>query len=332
VPLARLLKRDVLLGVGASAILAAPAVAVPLMLSPSNMSGVMAAVRVQSKSGFLSLIWGALEPQLAWPVLIVAAIGMLRAIVQRDPRSLLLFLWIAAVTPALYFFGGVNAQRYTLYWVPAWCALAGASLTGWRSHAVPSLIAATLAVGLTMQLLEARTMGKHITQAQAYEEAAQFVLAADPGPTVLFSGDMDSGYFVFFVRKHDQARRLIVLRSDKFFTTSRMERPDFADKIQRPEEIYTVLHRFGTRYVVLEDRPSKSHVLEWLRQEVKSPRFRERRRIPIRSAAQGASLVVFELLDRTPPDPNAVLSIEMPVIGQSLTVALRDLLAQKLLR
>ena len=152
---------------------------------------------------------------------------------------------------------------------------------------------------------------------------------------MLFSAEVDTGYFAFFVRKHDPARHLVVLRSDEVYTTSLMARPDFEDRIERREEIYSVLHQFGTCYVVIEDAPSRSHVLEWLREELKSPRFSERRRIPIGSTdprLRGTSLAVFELVDHTPPDPNAVLSLHMPIVGQSLTVALRDLTEQKLLR
>ena len=97
----------------------------------------------------------------------------------------------------------------------------------------------------------------------------------------MFSGDIDTGFFTFFIRKHDPARRLVVLRSDKVLTTSRMALPSVEDRIDRPEQIYDVLKTFGTRFVVIEDQPSRSHVMEWLRSELHTPQFKERRRIPI---------------------------------------------------
>src|SRR6185369_12398386 len=139
----------------------------------------------------------------------------------------------------------------------------------------------------------------------------------------------------FFIRKHDPARRLVVLRSDKVLTTSRMFRPSVEDRISSPEEIYGVLHTFGTRYVVIEDRPSRSRVLEWLRQELHSSAFIERKRIPIGttdSRLAGTSLVVYEFTDSTPPASDAVLDMHLPVIGQSVTVKLRDLIDRKYLR
>jgi hypothetical protein len=333
----RALRRDVVLAAGMTGIAGAPAVALPLLLSPSNVTGVTSAVSFDSQSTFGTLLSTALERQLAWPVLVVAAVAVVWRIARWDRRSLLFLLWVASVVPALYFFGGLEAEgsRYTLYWVPALCALAGSLVAGWRGRAAPAAVAGVLAIGVTMQITDRRTITDHITQAGGYEEAARFVLSRSPGPTVLFSGDVDTGYFTFFVRKHDAARRLIVLRADKVYTTSKMWKTSFEDRIERPGDIYPVLHQFGTRYVVLEDRPSMSRVLEWLRHELKSPRFRERWRMPIRSTdprLDGTDLVVFELLDATAPDPDALLSMHMPIVGQSLAVSLRDLIDQKLLR
>lgn len=330
----RLLRKDVMIAAVATLVAAVPALAVPLMVSNSNLHGVMGVAQSGSTSRFTSLLWAALEPQLAWPVLVVAALGAARAIVRRDPRSLVFLMWVACVTPALFFFGGIKgeASRYTLYWVPALCGLAGSLLADWRNRVVPLMIAAMMTVGVLMQ---ASDIGRYSTHAGGYEEAAQFVLAATPAATVLFSGDMDTGYFAFFVRKHDPARRLIVLRSDKVYTTSNMRAPSVEDRIQEPAQIYDALHQFGTRYVVIEDRASESRVLEWLRQELKTPRFAERRRIPIRTTdprLRGTSLAIYELRDATPPDPDAVLSLRMPIVGQSLTVNLGDLIARKLLR
>jgi hypothetical protein len=337
IPFDRLLKRDVLIAVAAVVILSAPAIALPLAFSPSNLSGVMEATRSETQSQTPSLLKEALGPQFAWPVVIVAAAGALWAMVRRDTRSLLFLLWVVCTSPALLFFHGANgvAPRYTLFWVPAICALAGSLLAERRSRIVMPLVGATLLAGVVMQLADRKTIDDRVEQAGGYEEAAQFVLGADPGPTVLFSGDIDTGFFTFFVRKHDADRRLVVLRSDKILTTSRMGRPSVEDRIDRPEQIYEALHRYGTRYVVIEDRESASNVLEWLRQELKGPRFVEQWRMPIRTndrRLRGTSLAVFELRDPTPPAADAMLSMHLPVVGQSLDIALRDLMDRKYLR
>lgn len=67
----------------------------------------------------------------------------------------------------------------------------------------------------------------HIQGLDGYEQAARYVTAQPRGSTVMFSGDVDTGYFIFFVRKlTNPQRRQIVLRSDKIFTVSDMRRID----------------------------------------------------------------------------------------------------------
>ncbi len=107
------------------------------------------------------------------------------------------------------------------------------------------------------------------TGAEGYEAAAQYVLSQSASsPTILFSGPVDTGYFVFFVRKHDPAGQHVVLRSDKLLTTSRMGRSSVKDRIKDRQEIYGLLRAYGTRFVVIEDQPSDSQVLDWLREEL----------------------------------------------------------------
>jgi hypothetical protein len=107
------------------------------------------------------------------------------------------------------------------------------------------------------------------------------------------------------------------------------------NRINRPEEIYRVLHKFGTRYVILEDRPSQSAVLEWLRVELHSSRFVERKRIPIGTSdirMPGTSLAIYEFIDWTPPEADAVLDMHLPLVGQSVAVKLSDLINRRYLR
>src|SRR5262249_32972145 len=175
----------------------------------------------------------------------------------------------------------------------------------------------------------------HPAAAEGYEEAARFVVDSNPGATVMFNGDVDTGLFSFFVRKHNPARDLVVLLADKVFTTSLMGRVSVEDRIHSPDEIYGILQTFGTRYIVTEDRPSKSRVLEWLREELRSEKFVERRRIRIRTSARelkDTDLVVYEYLDAVQPNPDAVLTLHIPLVKQSVSVPLSDLTSRKYLR
>jgi hypothetical protein len=227
----------------------------------------------------------------------------------------------------------MEPERYTVYMMPALCMLAGYVATGWTR--TPMAVAGVAVVGSALAWQVATAKTHPLPSAVGYEEAAEFVVNSDPGPSVLFSGDVDSGYFTFFVRKHDPARRLVVLRADKLLTTSFMTHTSVAERIKSPSEIYDILRSFGTKYVVIEDRPSEARVLDWLREEVRSPRFIERTRIPFGTSdrrLRGTSLAVYEYLECTPPDRNATFTVHIPLIGRSVSVPFRDLLDRKYLR
>jgi len=330
----RLFKRDVMIAVAAIGLAAAPLTVLTLVLSRNNV-----AVAMRSLDGThggpspFSILYSAVQPQFAWPVLLLAGLAAARALGERDRRPLLFLFWLGSVLPWVLVVGRDEPARYSIYWVPAICALAATIAADWRRRIETMAIVAVMLIALGVQASAGAR--SNLVRAEGYEEAARFVLQANPGPTVLFSGDVDTGFFPFFIRKHDAARRLVVLRADKVLTTSFMDQSSVEDRIERPDEIYGVLRKFGTRYVVVEDRPSQSRVLTWLQEELRSSNFIERKRIPIGTSdarLRGTSLAVYEFTGATPPDKDAILSMQMPLVAQSVSVRLSDLIARKHLR
>jgi hypothetical protein len=328
----RLLRRDLLLAVGAIVILSLPLIPLTFLMSRGNVTMVVA-IHQAWRMSMVDIARSALTAQLSTPVLLLAGCGTVMAIVNRDRRALWFVLWVACVLGGLFVTRRVEPPRYAIYWVPALAILAASVVAGTRRGAAGWALLVLLVTGLGLQ---ARTAAlQRLVGGGGYEEAARFVLASNPGPTVLFSGDVDTGFFSFFVRKHDRARQLVVLRSDKVLTTSRNARVSVEDRIERREQIYEVLRRFGVRYVVLEDRQSQSRVLEWLREELHSNRFVERKRIAFATTdprLRGQSLAVYEFTDATAPDKDAILDMHLPLVGQSVTVKLSDLIERKYLR
>lgn len=330
-----LARREVWIAAAAFAACLLPLALMTMRLSPNNVAATLQ--HLGGGRDVTGLVGEAVSAQFAWPAIVLLMGGAIRAVVAAvrsgDHRGV---FWLASATCALagmVVVAPFEAARYGIYAVPALSALAALALTGGPRRAAPAaVVIGLLAVAVQGRAAIARPP---VPGAAGYEEAARFVLATDPGPTVLFSGDVDTGLFSFFIRKHDAARRLVVLRSDKLLTTSYLGSPSFADRVRGPEEIVPVLRTFGTRYVVIEDRPSQSQVLEWLRETLRSRRFAERRRLPIGTVdprLRGTSLAVYEFLDAAPPQPGAVLSIDLPIVQRSLSVSLADLIDRKYLR
>jgi hypothetical protein len=252
------------------------------------------------------------------------------AALRRDRRIVAPLTWgfgAVAVVLALTGAQSAEADRYSIAAVPALCLAAAALDVLTPASRFRWLAPTGLAVLLATQVVassQVRPLG-----ASGYETAAQWIVEHTSAPTVMFSGPVDTGYFMFFVRKHDPAQRLVVLRSDKILTTSLMGRLDRAERIAAPREIYEILEHFGTRFIVMEDLPVSARPLVWLREAVKTPRFAERLRIPQQSRdrrLQASSLVIYEYLSATAPDPDALIDIDIPLVGRKIQVPLADLL------
>lgn len=312
----------------AGAVVTAPLVVATLALSPFNVGIVLDVIQ----KGIGLDAWGAIQAPI-WhehlrPSLGLAALGGLGvALARREHRVWVALCWVASILAGVVLVTGpYDVARYSLYAIPALCLIAALLVRAGNGPVVRVATATALAVAAGAQAIGAANVQP--VGAAGYEEAARFVLNGPAAPTVLYSAAVDTGYFVFFIRKHDPRRQLVVLRSDKLLTTSLMDKPSIEERIKNREEIYTLLDRYGTRFVVIEDRPSGSDVIDWLLEEVKSDRFIERWRQPIGTRdrrLRGVDLAVYEYKDAKPGDPDTELDLSLPLIGRDIRVRLSDL-------
>jgi hypothetical protein len=261
------------------------------------------------------------------PLAVVALCGVAAALVNRDRRIVPVLIWIVSVLSCVVMLTGeIEAGRYSVLAVPAVCIVAASLAASVRGRSCRQAAAALLLIAAALQLRT--SWARPLLETPGYEAAARYVVSRQSAPTVLYSAAVDTGYFVFFVRKHDPGRRLVVLRSDKLLTTSLMAQLNVEDLIRGPADVYPILRRYGTRFIVIEDRPSGSVALEWLREALLTDRFIERRRFPIGDGAaelRGVSLVVYEYRDAGEPEPGVMLDLNLPLAGMRIRVALSDL-------
>lgn len=272
-----------------------------------------------------------LASQMTGGMATLGVVGLVLLVLRRRPEAWLFGVWTLST---LAFICVVTRQqeiwRYGIYWVPALAAGAGllCSTGPWR----PRVAAVVIGVLLVQLSVASRWT---IQSLGGYEEAARFVVEQPRGSTVMFSGDIDTGYFIFYLRKHDTARRQIVLRSDKIFTVSDMKSVAAMNRVDSPDQIGPTLQQLGVGYVVIEDRPSESAVQEWLRAELRGADYIERRRLPIRTTdyrLRGTDLVVYEVKNPHTPGADARLDLRLPIVSRQLDVPLADLLGRKYLR
>jgi hypothetical protein len=325
----RRMRQPVILGwtIAGGVVFLAIAVAT-LLLSPFNVSIVVMMFTHSLDLARAADVFDVIARKQLGPALLgMSVAGILAWVLARDRRFLVVIVWIVSVVGGvLLFTGNAEPDRYSAFAVPAYC-IAGATLWMRSRREWVRVISGVVLISVCVWQL---VLGRDVRPegAGGYEEAARFVLDQQAaGPTVLYGGSVDTGYFVFFVRKHDAARRLVVLRSDKILTTSLMSHLAVEDRIADPAEIYGILRRFGTRFVVIEDRPTGSVVLDWLHSELRTSHFAERRRFPTGSRdprLAGVDVVVYEYLEATPPDPAAEIDVRLPLVGREFRMPLSD--------
>jgi hypothetical protein len=325
-----LLRRDVLIAAVLIGVLAAPLVPITLELSTFNLAFVAAGGGPPSFETthipyYIEALWTHL---VTAPVLVLAVLGLFASIYRRDSRVLLGVLWIVGFYVEITYAGG-REPRYAVYWIPGFCLLAAALFAQGSARGYRLTVGGILLAVVGYQLVLA--LEAEPTIADGYEAAARYVLQHPEGESVLFAGNVDSGFFPFFVRKHDPSRRLIVLRADKVIVTSKLG-GIVNEQLTTREQINQALRAFGTGYVVIEDAPFDSPPLELLRQELKdSGDFELRKRIPIRTnnaKLRGVDLAIYEYKKRTPANPDAVLKMRIPLLLRDLALPMRELLRQ----
>ena len=291
-------------------------------LSPANIvqvSSVPMDYIVKSENLFqhARMVW---LHHLTSPVVWLSVAGIVIGLWRRDQRCYFFLAWILAFYGVLTY-TGIGQVRFGIFWIPAFCLFAANFVNVFSSRYWRIGITTVILVISGSQAIMAYNVES--TFARGYQEAAQYVVQNKKGASVLYSAHVDTGYFIFNTRALDSNREMIVLLADKVLATTNLTR-FVEERIQNKDDIYTLLKDFGVCHVVLEDKPSESHAIEWLRKEVKKEeRFTLKKNIPIHSnhkRLQNVSLKIYEYKSCGPSNPNAVLDMNLPLINRSIKI------------
>jgi hypothetical protein len=258
-------------------------------------------------------------------ILAASLVSICVSIYRKDKRSVLFLLWIVGFYLQITL-TGAQEPRYAIYWIPAFCHFAALSIDCFQQRLWKVFASATLLLLASHQFSIA--FQQNSEYADGYEHAAKYIVENKKGESVLFSGSVDTGYFIFFIRKHDPNKELVVLRADKLMATSQLDRI-IEERITSRAQIYEILQDFGVSYVVVENKEFASRPLQWLREELQSEKFILHKTIPIRSNShklQDATLTIYEYKEYVPPKSGKLLHMNIPLMGGSIAVPFDDLL------
>jgi hypothetical protein len=311
-------------------ILLIPIALVVLKFSQTNVQWVVhnnisSSIEFSKITHHLKALW---SYHLTQPVFIMSLCSIIVSIYRRDKRAVFFLLWITifyiqiTCTPA-------QDSRYSMYWIPAFCLFPAVIIDfslvrSWRILTSIALIAIVSYQFIVSYQLEPE-------YADGYEQAARYVTEHSNGETILFSSNVDTGFFIFFVRKYDPNKNFVVLRADKILSTSLLNRI-IEDHITSREQIYEILDDFGVKTIVIEDKVYTSYALEILREEIKSEKFLLLKNINIRSnnsLINNYNLSIYEYKGHKNPRIGKELHMNIPLMGGSIKINFDDLLANR---
>ena len=310
-----------------------PIGALSLKVSPSNVQHFSSAPieYILGSKNFLSLVNILWIHHFTPPVLFLSVLGIALSFWKRDSRYWFFLIWILSFC-FLMIFTGARSPRYSIYWIPAFCFFA-ASLIGFCRSRLGKIGMATIVLFIaSSQVVMSYYMETRF--ARGYKEAAQYVVDNKKGTAVLYSAQVDTGYFIFQTRALDIDRKMVVLLADKLLATSYLGWI-FEERIKKKDGIYKILKDYGVCHVVLEDKTFKSRSLELLRGELQREQFILKKTIPIKthSPAQGGDdrlrgvdIKIYEYKSCGPPNPEATLDMNLPLINRSIKTRFEDLL------
>lgn len=312
-----------LIGLGTALALSVPVGIMTVNLAPENFAFALAnAGRLLTggrQTGPGQIIATILSSHLSVPALVLVGASILLLFVRPRRQLVVGVLWIACVVVgSVVFAGSIEPARYAFGATPAYFVLIAGLADAATTRTTRILVAILLSGTLCWQF--GKVINVYPSGAAGYETAAEYVLTRAREPAILFDSSIDTGYFVFFVRKHSPPDRQVVLRADKIV------RREGSNPDRDREDLHSVLRQFGVRWIVAENRTSGPGTLLTFHDELRTSRFALRERIPVVStAASGLELLIFEYLEAQPADFDAEVRIDIPLGQRGFAIRLGDL-------
>ena len=272
---------------------------------------------VPPRMSLASMVWYARHApaMFGWPLLVLAAAGLVLGAVKRPARTVMLG-WLIVAYAGLSLIA-LKEERHGLTLVVPLSLLASGAVA-WLLARVAALAptmrgAATAAAGSAVVLASLGLFAASLARDSApplsgYRQAVEDVMRLAPqGGRVLFSGNRD-GAFTADIRFHDPDRRFTVLRVDKLFLHVAVQ-PGLGlhPRDLTRGEVSAMLDQYGVQYVVSEPKLwLEAPVMREFDAVLHSPQFEEVARVPVHGPVGEKELVIYRNTDQLPSSPAPV--------------------------
>ena len=265
-------------------------------------------------------------------ILIVLSIGVfIFDIIKNkklDNMMLFLFLWVFWWYIAFSYVVNLNGdfERCCIYVIPAIAALVIWPIIIYKDKMVCRIMIMLILIISAYQGFLSYNQIRQYTS--GYKQAARYVMDNYDGKTILFGGYFD-GNFIFNVRKYDKDRKAIVLRDSKVLANwSVYPEWGYTSYINSERDIYEILNKYGTKYIVVEDKEIFNKIpFRILRDVLKKGDFTLEKTIKVRWAdcdKKKISILIYKY-KKEPMNLSDNLIIDFPLLKRKINVPLKSL-------
>jgi len=327
----RMMSKDVILLSLSLFLLISPLVFLTLRYGQMNIAQSIGGISAQSRLLFLKpwLFYPrALSEAFTIPTMMLCFLSIFLIFIRKDYKAAVLFIaWIFGFYLTFSYLR-VKDSRYIYFWLPPYALFAALILNeiSWKIKKIPvaPLLLMMLCVYQFVLAIQTR-----IPLVQGYEEAARYIV--DKGePRVFFQGSgLGNGNFVFYIRKLDKERRMIIFRGDKLLASSSVfSKYLLVEYAKNMDDTYKLLEAYGTRYFVIEEESDFNiNAYKMLRQALESDHFTLEKKIKLynEDSANKNKMILIYRMNGDIPETREDIRIRLPIIGSEIRVPLKTL-------
>lgn len=312
-------------------VMIAPLILITLWLGDQNLDQSIGQTKYSRLSWenlkiYLSVL---IHSHLTLPLTVLCCIGLVWAIERRDNRCVY-FAGLIVSVYVVFTFLNAKVDRYTIFWIPAFCLFAVLPVFYLKKHKIfHSIGIMVLTATVIYQVICIYKIPLfYIT---GYDEAVHYILRENKTPVVFFDG-RHKNYFIYLMRAYDDKKSMYILRGDKLLTSSSIIPGRWlkvhAHSCQDIEEIFD---EYGISYVVIESEEwTGLEIHQELRSFLSSGPFTLVKEIPVKTNRwQPRTLKIYRYINAKPMTAN-FLKLRLPSVGQTLNVPMQHLQAAEM--
>lgn len=283
--------------------------------------------------------WRVLPGELGWPLLLLAASGVIMLFFQRSRRGAVwMLLWIVACYLSLSLLAARD-PRYAFTMLPPLIYFASwplAIAVRTRRTGALGLVACGLLLvvygfaGVTgrFRQLTGAIYGSY-AHLSGYSALARRLTQAPGSGEVVLVDDLNafSGNLIFYMRAYDSQRRFVIL-TKALYVTNIIRFYGSRELLHTPEDLRELMAAYGIKHIVVSDHKNYGFPIQGvLRELLQGPQFKLVGRFPMvtdQTSSAQQDLLLYENVQAAAPTAK-YLDLKMLTLGRDIVVPLADL-------